>query len=132
MARTWTIIWESALGPGVTIMSIGVITPCNESSFRMMSRLLESLLQWDAQLLGLRTVGFFRTCIYLTNFSGKVYGFGYDSSGQLGLGIKDEDEEKVVSTPRKITSAHLEDYKVEAVSLADQHAIFLAKHVERA
>jgi alpha-tubulin suppressor-like RCC1 family protein len=59
---------------------------------------------------------------------GEAYGFGFDGSGQLGLGIKSEDEDKVVPLPRKITSLHLDDYKISMVSLADQHAVFLTKH----
>uniref|UniRef100_A0A914PZR9 Uncharacterized protein n=1 Tax=Panagrolaimus davidi TaxID=227884 RepID=A0A914PZR9_9BILA len=56
---------------------------------------------------------------------GYAYGFGYDSVGQLGLG-NTEDEEKCVTTPRKITSAHLDDYKIITVDLADNHSVFLA------
>lgn len=59
--------------------------------------------------------------------TGDAYAFGFDSAGQLGLGIKDEDE-KIVPTPRLITSAHLDDYKVISVSVADQHSVFLAAH----
>lgn len=59
--------------------------------------------------------------------NGDTYSFGYDSTGQLGLGLKDEDD-KIVPTPRLIKSAHLEDYKVISVSVADQHAVFLAAH----
>lgn len=58
-------------------------------------------------------------------FAGEAFAFGYDSAGQLGLGIKDE-EEKVVATPRLVQSAHLDDFKVVAVSVADQHSAFLA------
>uniref|UniRef100_A0A914XYX5 Regulator of chromosome condensation n=1 Tax=Panagrolaimus superbus TaxID=310955 RepID=A0A914XYX5_9BILA len=58
---------------------------------------------------------------------GDAYGFGYDSVGQLGLGNTD-DEHKCVVTPKKITSAHLEDYKIIQVDLADNHAVFLAAH----
>uniref|UniRef100_A0A914MV86 Regulator of chromosome condensation n=1 Tax=Meloidogyne incognita TaxID=6306 RepID=A0A914MV86_MELIC len=57
---------------------------------------------------------------------GNVYGFGCDTVGQLGLGIKDDDE-KVVPTPRKIHSAHLDNFRVISVSLADNHALFLAE-----
>jgi alpha-tubulin suppressor-like RCC1 family protein len=67
---------------------------------------------------------FLKLCI----ISGKAYGFGYDTAGQLGLGIT-EDDDKMVSLPRRINSAHLEDYQITAVSLADQHAVFLAKRV---
>lgn len=57
---------------------------------------------------------------------GNVYGFGCDTVGQLGLGIKDDDE-KVVPTPRQIHSAHLDNFRIISVSLADNHALFLAE-----
>uniref|UniRef100_A0A7E4UQR8 Protein pim1 n=1 Tax=Panagrellus redivivus TaxID=6233 RepID=A0A7E4UQR8_PANRE len=57
--------------------------------------------------------------------TGDAYAFGYDSVGQLGLGIKD-DEDKSVSKPTKISSAHLEGFKIVSVSIADNHAVFLA------
>ncbi|CAD5215037.1 unnamed protein product [Bursaphelenchus xylophilus] len=66
-------------------------------------------------------------CTIAWTDEGESYSFGFDSAGQLGLGIKD-DEEKIVPTPRKIQSAHLDDYKVLRVSVADQHAVFLAQH----
>uniref|UniRef100_A0A914XV55 Regulator of chromosome condensation n=1 Tax=Panagrolaimus superbus TaxID=310955 RepID=A0A914XV55_9BILA len=56
---------------------------------------------------------------------GIAFGFGYDSVGQLGLGNTD-DEDKCVVTPRKITSAHLDDYKIISVNIADNHSVFLA------
>lgn len=59
-------------------------------------------------------------------YTGSAYAFGYDSTGQLGLGLKDEDD-KVVPTPQKIQSAHLEGYAIINISLGDQHSIFLAK-----
>ncbi|KAL3126020.1 hypothetical protein niasHT_003617 [Heterodera trifolii] len=61
---------------------------------------------------------------------GRVFGFGCDTVGQLGLGIKEEDE-KVVSKPRQITSAHLDGYRVLGVSIADNHALFLAASVDQ-
>ncbi|KAL3119507.1 hypothetical protein niasHT_010096 [Heterodera trifolii] len=60
----------------------------------------------------------------------RVFGFGCDTVGQLGLGIKEEDE-KVVSKPRQITSAHLDGYRVLGVSIADNHALFLAASVDQ-
>ncbi|KAI6184232.1 hypothetical protein M3Y97_00574100 [Aphelenchoides bicaudatus] len=65
-------------------------------------------------------------CTIAWTEDGKAYSFGFDGSGQLGLGTKDDEEDKVIPTPRLITSAHLDDYKIDSVSLADQHAIFLA------
>ncbi|EJD73936.1 CBR-RAN-3 protein [Loa loa] len=65
-------------------------------------------------------------CSIVWTDNGNAYSWGYDSSGQLGLGIKD-DEEKMVSRPRKITSAHLDGYRIVGASLADNHALFLAK-----
>ncbi|KAL3094177.1 hypothetical protein niasHT_028266 [Heterodera trifolii] len=64
--------------------------------------------------------------------AGRVFGFGCDTVGQLGLGIKEEDE-KVVSNPRQITSAHLDGYRVLGVSIADNHvgALFLAALVDQ-
>ncbi|KAI6227958.1 Regulator of chromosome condensation [Aphelenchoides besseyi] len=56
---------------------------------------------------------------------GDAYAFGFDGAGQLGLGIP-EDGEKVVGTPRKIQSAHLNDYAIRSATIADQHTIFLA------
>lgn len=65
-------------------------------------------------------------CSIVWTDSGNAYSWGYDSSGQLGLGIKDDDD-KMVPRPQKITSAHLDGYRVVEVSLADNHALFLAK-----
>ena len=71
--------------------------------------------------------------LFLNLFWGNVYGFGCDTVGQLGLGIKDDDE-KVVPTPRKIHSAHLDNFRVISVSLADNHAVnsifFILKNVK--
>ncbi|VDK75346.1 unnamed protein product [Onchocerca ochengi] len=67
-------------------------------------------------------------CSIVWTDNGSAYSWGYDSSGQLGLGIKD-DEEKMVPLPRKITSAHLDGYRIIGVSLADNHALFLAKKI---
>lgn len=63
------------------------------------------------------------------NEEGNAWGWGCDTSGQLGLGIKD-DEEKVVPVPTAISSAHLDGYKIISVSVADNHSLFLAKKVE--
>ncbi|KAF8361618.1 ran-3 [Pristionchus pacificus] len=60
---------------------------------------------------------------------GNAFGWGCDTSGQLGLGIKDDDD-KVVSEPSPISSAHLDGYKIISVSVADNHSLFLAKKVE--
>ncbi|CAG9534242.1 unnamed protein product [Cercopithifilaria johnstoni] len=65
-------------------------------------------------------------CSIVWTDNGNAYSWGYDSSGQLGLGIKDDDE-KMVPRPQKITSAHLDGYRIVGVSLADNHALFLAK-----
>ncbi|KAL3993778.1 Regulator of chromosome condensation (RCC1) repeat family protein [Acanthocheilonema viteae] len=65
-------------------------------------------------------------CSIVWTDNGSAYSWGYDSSGQLGLGIKDDDE-KMVPRPQKITSAHLDGYRIIGVSLADNHALFLAK-----
>lgn len=58
-------------------------------------------------------------------YSGKVYGFGCDTVGQLGLGIKDDDDDKIVPVPRQITSAHLDGFRVISVSMADNHSVNL-------
>ncbi|KAK6053743.1 hypothetical protein COOONC_08751 [Cooperia oncophora] len=57
---------------------------------------------------------------------GDAYAWGCDTSGQLGLGLKDDDD-KVVPTPQKITSAHLDGYKIICASISDNHCLFLAK-----
>lgn len=56
---------------------------------------------------------------------GKVFAFGCDTVGQLGLGIKD-DEDKIVPRPRSVNSAHLDGYSVLSISLSDNHALMLA------
>ena len=56
---------------------------------------------------------------------GRAFSFGFDSVGQLGLGITEEDE-KSVKTPALVKSAHLEGFKIISVSIADNHSIFLA------
>lgn len=82
---------------------------------------------------------------------GHAYAWGCDTSGQLGLGLKDDDEKvfllavaavpyvvndsniellfQVVPTPQKITSAHLEGFKIMSASISDNHCLFLAKKV---
>ncbi|KAE9556630.1 hypothetical protein FO519_000036 [Halicephalobus sp. NKZ332] len=60
---------------------------------------------------------------------GRAFSFGFDSVGQLGLGITEEDE-KSVKTPALVKSAHLEGYKIISVSIADNHSIFLAVEEE--
>ncbi|VDM38648.1 unnamed protein product [Toxocara canis] len=57
---------------------------------------------------------------------GVAYSWGCDTSGQLGLGIKDDDDDKVVPKPRQIESAHLNGYRIVGASIADNHALFLA------
>jgi len=57
--------------------------------------------------------------------SGTVYSFGYDTVGQLGLGIVDDDE-KMVATPQRVRSNHLEGYKVVGASISDTTSLFLA------
>lgn len=57
---------------------------------------------------------------------GDAYAWGCDTSGQLGLGLKDGDE-KIVPKPEKITSAHLDGYKIISASISDNHCLFLAK-----
>ncbi|KAE9415804.1 hypothetical protein Angca_002412 [Angiostrongylus cantonensis] len=56
---------------------------------------------------------------------GDAYAWGCDTSGQLGLGLK-EDDDRVVPKPQKITSAHLEGYKIISASISDNHCLFLA------
>lgn len=55
---------------------------------------------------------------------GEAFAFGVDTVGQLGLGTG-EDDEKMVSQPRRVESKHLEGYEIQSVSIADNHAIFL-------
>jgi hypothetical protein len=61
--------------------------------------------------------------IYL--LQGDALGCGYDSCGQLGLGLKEE-EDKMVAEPMRITSAHLDGYRIVQASIADDHCVFLA------
>ncbi|CAD6192134.1 unnamed protein product [Caenorhabditis auriculariae] len=56
---------------------------------------------------------------------GDVYSWGFDSTGQLGLGLKDDDD-KMVPKPEKVTSAHLDGFRVVGGSISDQHTLFLA------
>uniref|UniRef100_A0A915DV37 Regulator of chromosome condensation n=1 Tax=Ditylenchus dipsaci TaxID=166011 RepID=A0A915DV37_9BILA len=51
------------------------------------------------------------TSIAWTAGTGQVFGFGYDTVGQLGLNRVEEDE-KMVPVPTEITSAHLKDFKM--------------------
>ncbi|MFH4975229.1 hypothetical protein AB6A40_001938 [Gnathostoma spinigerum] len=66
-------------------------------------------------------------CSIAWTSSGTAYSWGCDTSGQLGLGIKDDDDNKIVPLPRLICSAHLDGYRIISASIADNHAIFLAK-----
>ncbi|CAJ0576415.1 unnamed protein product, partial [Mesorhabditis spiculigera] len=68
------------------------------------------------------------TCSVAWDRDGKGYAWGVDTSGQLGLGITDDDD-KVVPTPREIKSAHLDGYKIISASIADNHTLFLAKKI---
>uniref|UniRef100_A0A914PVV4 Eukaryotic translation initiation factor 3 subunit G N-terminal domain-containing protein n=1 Tax=Panagrolaimus davidi TaxID=227884 RepID=A0A914PVV4_9BILA len=60
---------------------------------------------------------------------GYAYGFGYDSYGKLGRGNTD-DKEKYDTTPKRITSAHLNGYKIISVTLGFQHSVFLATKIK--
>ena len=64
------------------------------------------------------------------NFIGEAYSWGYDTTGQLGVGIASDDDDKMVAKPRKIESAHLNGYHILEVSIADNHSLFLAKKRE--
>lgn len=57
---------------------------------------------------------------------GTAYAWGFDTTGQLGLGLKDEDE-KMVSKPEEISSAHLDGYSIIGASISDQHTLIIAK-----
>ncbi|EFO85751.1 hypothetical protein GCK72_004997 [Caenorhabditis remanei] len=57
---------------------------------------------------------------------GTAYAWGFDTTGQLGLGLKDDDE-KMVSKPEEISSAHLDDHSIIGASISDQHTLILAK-----
>ncbi|PIC44301.1 hypothetical protein B9Z55_004714 [Caenorhabditis nigoni] len=57
---------------------------------------------------------------------GTAYAWGFDTTGQLGLGLKDDDE-KMVGKPEEISSAHLEDHSIIGASISDQHTLILAK-----
>jgi alpha-tubulin suppressor-like RCC1 family protein len=68
--------------------------------------------------------------LYIDNFIGEAYSWGYDTTGQLGVGIASDDDDKMVAKPRKIESAHLNGYHILEVSIADNHSLFLAKKRE--
>ncbi|CAB3405223.1 unnamed protein product [Caenorhabditis bovis] len=57
---------------------------------------------------------------------GTAFAWGFDTTGQLGLGLKDDDE-KMVSKPEEITSAHLEGFSIIGASISDQHTLILAR-----
>ncbi|EGT60487.1 hypothetical protein CAEBREN_11623 [Caenorhabditis brenneri] len=57
---------------------------------------------------------------------GTAYAWGLDTTGQLGLGLTDEDD-KMVGKPAKISSAHHEGYSIIGASISDCHTLFLAK-----
>ncbi|CEF62644.1 Regulator of chromosome condensation [Strongyloides ratti] len=67
-------------------------------------------------------------CSIAWDINGNAWSWGSDTSGQLGLGIKDDDD-KMVPKPRKILSKHLIGKKILKVSIADNHSIFLATDV---
>ncbi|TKR92745.1 hypothetical protein L596_007335 [Steinernema carpocapsae] len=59
--------------------------------------------------------------------NGDAYAFGCDTVGQTGLGFTDGE---IAPSPEKITSAHLNGFKILSVSLADTHALLLATKKE--
>ncbi|CAI5441097.1 unnamed protein product [Caenorhabditis angaria] len=61
---------------------------------------------------------------------GEAYAWGFDTTGQLGLGLKDDDD-KMVPTPEQITSAHLDGFSIIGASVSDQHTLILAKKSEK-
>ncbi|KAJ1356882.1 hypothetical protein KIN20_014731 [Parelaphostrongylus tenuis] len=65
------------------------------------------------------------SCSIAWTENGDAYAWGCDTSGQLGLGLK-EDDDKIVPRPAKIASAHLEGYKIISASISDNHSLFLA------
>ena len=62
----------------------------------------------------------------LTRPSGKAYSFGCDTVGQLGVGIKDDDGDSIVPTPRRVQSLHLDGFRILSASMADTHTLFMA------
>uniref|UniRef100_A0A0N4ZN26 Regulator of chromosome condensation n=1 Tax=Parastrongyloides trichosuri TaxID=131310 RepID=A0A0N4ZN26_PARTI len=64
-------------------------------------------------------------CSIVWDEDGNAWSWGADTSGQLGLGISEDDDDKMVPKPRKISSKHLEGKKIFKVSIADNHSIFL-------
>ncbi|CAI2340797.1 unnamed protein product [Caenorhabditis sp. 36 PRJEB53466] len=77
----------------------------------------------DAKIVGVSAK--LATSIAWTD-DGKAYAWGFDTTGQLGLGLKDDDE-KMVPKPEEISSAHLEDFSIIGASISDQHTLILAK-----
>uniref|UniRef100_A0AC35U928 Regulator of chromosome condensation n=1 Tax=Rhabditophanes sp. KR3021 TaxID=114890 RepID=A0AC35U928_9BILA len=64
-------------------------------------------------------------CSVAWSEDGRAFSWGADTSGQLGLGINDDDDEKMVAKPRQITSKHLEDKQIFKATISDNHCIFL-------
>uniref|UniRef100_A0A0K0DZN1 Regulator of chromosome condensation n=1 Tax=Strongyloides stercoralis TaxID=6248 RepID=A0A0K0DZN1_STRER len=64
-------------------------------------------------------------CSIAWDVTGVAWAWGTDTSGQLGLGIN-EDNEKMVPLPTKVLSKHLNGKKILKISIADNHSIFLA------
>jgi len=67
-------------------------------------------------------------CAIAWTRSGSAYGWGCDTVGQLGLGAGDG---TVIDKPQQIASKHLDGYKIISVSLADSHALILAKAIDQ-
>uniref|UniRef100_A0A8R1HGN1 Regulator of chromosome condensation n=1 Tax=Caenorhabditis japonica TaxID=281687 RepID=A0A8R1HGN1_CAEJA len=80
-------------------------------------------IEFDTKIVGVSAK--LATSIAWTE-NGKAFAWGFDTTGQLGLGLKEEDE-KMVSTPEEISSAHLEDFSIIGASISDQHTLILAK-----
>uniref|UniRef100_A0A0K0EUI5 Regulator of chromosome condensation (inferred by orthology to a C. elegans protein) n=1 Tax=Strongyloides venezuelensis TaxID=75913 RepID=A0A0K0EUI5_STRVS len=67
-------------------------------------------------------------CSIAWDVEGNAWAWGSDTSGQLGLGITDDDD-KMVPRPKKILSKHLNEKRILKVSIADNHSIFLATNI---
>uniref|UniRef100_A0A0N4ZUZ2 Regulator of chromosome condensation protein n=1 Tax=Parastrongyloides trichosuri TaxID=131310 RepID=A0A0N4ZUZ2_PARTI len=68
-------------------------------------------------------------CSIAWDENGNGWAWGADTSGQLGLGIKEDDTNKMVSKPKQILSNHLIGKKIIKVSISDNHSIFLATNI---
>ncbi|CEF65418.1 Regulator of chromosome condensation [Strongyloides ratti] len=69
-------------------------------------------------------------CSIVWDDDGNSWSWGADTSGQLGLGISEDDDDKMVPEPKKISSKHLEGKRIFKVSIADNHSVFLACDLE--